>query len=178
MFRAHSLELDTSQTHEWEEDAIVSYSKGTHSMRICSSGKLRKGFAREATVAPKDADRMGVRHDAAAKPEPQKIAAANANTVNPLREASSSVCARLCVQTHANAQGYACINGEPSRMVSADVLQYVLSTGARARAELARQLGWGIGRAVRLLEYVHLFLFFFRCPTEILGVSPKKVGSG
>ena len=62
-------------------------------------------------------------------------------------------------------------------MVSADVLQYVLSTGARARAELARQLGWGIGRAVRLLEYVHLFLFFFRCPTEILGVSPK-VGSG
>ena len=97
MFRAHSLELDTSQTHEWEEDAIVSYSKGTHSIRICSSGKLRKGFAREATVAPKDADRMGVRHDAAAKPESQKIAAANAKIVNPLRHRQAAQYVPVCV---------------------------------------------------------------------------------
>ena len=97
MFRAHSLELDTSQTHEWEGGAIVSYSKGTHSIRICSSGKLRKGFAREATVAPKDADRMGVRHDAAAKPESQKIAAANAKIVNPLRHRQAAQYVPVCV---------------------------------------------------------------------------------
>jgi len=56
----YTVTFDTSQVvdDEWEAATIVSYSDGKYSVRLCSSGKLRKGFTRNDIVAPEDADRI------------------------------------------------------------------------------------------------------------------------
>eukprot|EP00928_Gymnodinium_smaydae_P025917 TRINITY_DN20507_c0_g1_i1.p1 TRINITY_DN20507_c0_g1~~TRINITY_DN20507_c0_g1_i1.p1 ORF type:complete len:508 (+),score=47.99 TRINITY_DN20507_c0_g1_i1:64-1524(+) len=84
--QTYTVTFDTSQTNEWEDATIVSYINGSYNVRLRSSGKLRKGFARDNIVAPEDAERMGVRHGAKVKAGSQNHAAAKTKIVDPVDE--------------------------------------------------------------------------------------------
>ena len=83
-----TVTFDTSQAEdeEWEDATIVSNSDGAYNVRFRSSGKLRKGYARNDLIAPEDADRVGERHGAAVRAGSQKHAAAKTKVADPVAE--------------------------------------------------------------------------------------------